>query len=636
MEIGDVTRRAFLAGAGTVLASLTVPFAGTAAVALDKENEVDEAVDADSDIFASLGSIVIIGTNDVHGSLENPVTKLGYAALADYVADRREYFGEGRVTLVDSGDIVQGNPTASLTEGEFPAQAVAACGYDVIVPGNHEFDYGIARLRELAATEGAVYTCCNFTDADGACVFEQYHVVEYPVDAEVPEYGSVRVAYVGVTTPTTRGSSAAFKNEAGEFVYDFAIDETGEKLYAAVQAAVDDARDAGRADYVVLLSHLGQSWSPQIWRSDTLVANTSGIDAVIDAHTHQMYVESVSNKDGQPIPVVQAGSKFLGFSQLVIDLDARKTAASVVATGVTAGLIDSWGGADAEVAAVIDDLDARVDQMADEEVGISEVNLVALAADGSQATWLKETNLGDLVADAVLDAATKAGIACDVALYDGFGICADIPSGAVTRRNVLDALACNRKVYALEVSGQHLLDVLEVACALLPEPEARLLQVSDGFAYTVRTDIPSPLVVSPANIKFDRIDGERRVVAASLNGQAIDPEGRYAIAMPKGMLVGGGWSMPVPENAEAAALVGTDNECLLGYVQGTLGGTISQKYGNAAGSGRITIVEQADDETGNEANDAGAGNNGAAMAVAAGVGAAAIVAGFVAAKAKAK
>ena len=188
----------------------------------------------------------------------------------------------------------------------------------------------------------------------------------------------------------------------------------------------------------------------------------------------------------------------------------------------------------------------------------------------------------------------------------------------------------------LEVSGQHLLDVLEVACALLPEPEARLLQVSDGFAYTVRTDVPTPLVVFPANIKFDRIDGQRRVVSASLNGQAIDPEGRYTIAMPKGMLVSGGWSMPVPENAGAAVLVGTDNECLLNYVQGTLAGTIGQKYGNAAGAGRITIVEQADSETGDEANDAGAGNNGAAIAVAAGVGAAAIAVGIAAVKAKGK
>lgn len=626
MEAVDVTRRAFLAGAGTVLASLTVPLAGPATLVLGEEASADAASVASPET----GKIVIIGTNDVHGSFENPVTKLGYAALADFAAAQRQAFGTGNVTLVDSGDIVQGNPAASLTEGEFPAQAVGACGYDVVAPGNHEFDYGIDRLREIAATEGAAYACCNFTDAEGNCVFEPYHTVEYPTGTE-----SVRIAYVGVTTPTTRGSSATFKNEAGDFIYDFAIDDTGEKLYAAVQAAVDDARDAGRADYVVLLAHLGQSWSPRIWQSNTLVANTNGIDAVIDAHTHQMYLQGILNKDGDTVPVVQAGSKFIGFSKLEIDLAARTATASVVATGVMPSIVDSWDGKDAEVAALTAGLDAQIDQMVGEEIGSSGVDLVALAADGSQATWLGETNLGDFIADAILDAADKVGIHCDVALYDGFGICADIPRGAVTRRSSLDALACNRKVYALEVSGQHLLDVLEVACAFLPEPDAHLLQVSDGFAYTVRTDIPTPVVVSPATNGFERIDGERRVMSASLNGQAIDPEGRYTIAMQKGMLVTDGWSMPVPDNADDAVLIGSDNECLLNYVQGTLGGVIGEEYGDAGGIGRITIVDHVDDGEGAQTDEGDSGVS-TQFAVAAGIGAAAIAAGVVAVKTKQK
>ncbi len=576
MKTIDMSRRTLLAGAGTVLASLTVPLAGPCAQAF--------AVKA-SPTKTSQKKIVIIGTNDVHGSLENPTTKLGYAALADYAATKRKKLGTDRVTLVDAGDIVQGNPTASLTKGDIPAQAVASCGYDVIVPGNHEFDYGIDRLRELAATEGAAYTCCNFTDANGACVFEPYHIVEYPADGE-----PIRVAYVGVTTPTSRGSSATFKNEDGEFIYDFAIDETGDALYAAVQAAVDDARNTGAADYVVLLAHLGQSWSPKIWRSDTLVKKTNGIDAVFDAHTHQAYVQAVKNKDGHKIPVVQAGSKFLAFSTIEIDPSAKTAKASVVATGVTGKLVDTWKGSDKDVASLMDELDAQVDQMAGEEIGASKVKLKALAKDGSQATWLGETNLGDLVADAILDAANRAGVSCDIALYDGFGICADIPRGTVTRRQILDALACNRQIFALEVTGQHLLDVLEVACALLPEPEARLLQVSDGFSYAVCTDIETPLNVSPKNIGFMSIDGKRRVKNAKLNGKKIDADGRYTIAMPKGMLVSGGWSMPVPENAEAAVAVGLDNECLLTYVQETLAGTIGKKYANAEGAGRIRVI----------------------------------------------
>ncbi len=621
MRTIDVSRRDFLTGAGTVLASVTVSLAGPS-------HSRAFAAQA-SPAKAAQQKIVIIGTNDVHGSLANQATGLGYAALADYAAAQREKHGDDRVTIVDAGDIVQGNPTASLTKGAIPAQASAACGYDVIVPGNHEFDYGVDRLRELASIEGAAYTCCNFTDANGTCVFEPYHVVEYPSN-DAP----IRVAYVGVTTPTTRGASATFKNDAGEFIYDFAVDDTGEKLYAAVQAAVNDARDSGSADYVVLLAHLGQSWSPQIWRSDTLVANTNGIDAVIDAHTHQAYVQAVKNKDGNEVPVVQAGSKFLGFSTILIDPSARTAEASVVATGVTGEVVDSWAGTDDDVSARIAELDAQVDEMAGEEVGSSEVNLVALAKDGSQATWLGETNLGDLVADAILDAAKRAGVDCDIALYDGFGICADIPKGTVVRRHILDALACNRQIYALEVSGQHLLDVLEVACALLPEPEARLLQVSDGFSYTVRTDIDTPLRVSPSTIGFVGIDGERRVKDAKLNGEEIDAEGRYTIAMPKGMLIGGGWSMPVPANAEAATAIGLDNECLLSYVREALAGTIGTQYADAQGAGRIHVIDGGEDGAGT--NGEKAAGDATPLLAAAGIGAVAAAGAVVAKRGRSK
>ena len=577
MGMGDISRRAFLAGAGTVLASVTVPLAAPT-----------RAFGADA-----AGKIVVLGTNDTHGTLENPVTKLGYAALKNYADSQRAEAGADRVTLVDSGDIVQGNPTASLSKGAFPAKAVAACGYDVIVPGNHEFDYGVSALQALASTEGAAYTCCNFTDIAGTCVFKKYHIVEYTAGTD-----RIRVAYIGVTTPSTRGSSANFKDQSGNFIYDFAIDTTGEALYKTVQAAVNEARSVDAADYVVLLAHLGQSWSPKIWRSDTLVANTNGIDAVLDAHTHQLYVQSAANKDGQAVPIVQAGSKFLSFARLEIDLSARTATVSAVATGVAAKLVKTWDGSDAEVANLVADINRQVDDMVSGTVGISEVNLVALKSDGSQAAWTAETNLGDLVADAILYTAKVAGTPCDIAFYDGFGICADIPVGTVSRRAALEAVPCGRQIFALEVSGQHLLDMLEVASSLLPEPEARLLQTSRGFSYTVRTDIASPVEVSPATHGFVAINGTRRVTSASLDGKAIDSAGRYTVAMPKGMLVSGGWSMPVPENASTAVKIALDSECLLAYVQDEagLGGTIGSEYANVAGNGRIVITSGSDDK----------------------------------------
>ncbi len=609
MRTGDISRRAFLASAGAVLASVTVPLAPAAAWAngattSGAASTASAGATADN---ASPSKIVIVATNDLHGTLENRRNKLGYAALKDYVAAQRELYGEGLVTLADTGDVAQGGIANKLSDGAFPAQAMAAAGYDVAAPGNHDFDNGVETLVQSAEAKNLALTCCNFTDAMGACVFAPYHVIEYPVGAD-----TVRVAYVGVTTPQTRGKSERFKDADGNFIYDFAIDETGDALVSAVQSAVDDARNSAAADYVVLLAHLGQSWSPTIWRSDTLVSKTNGIDAVLDGHTHQLYAQTVTNKDGQEVPIVQAGSKFSAFSRIEIDLAGRTVSASAVASGVAGELVRSWDGEDDEVAALVDEFDEQMAEMTSEHVGTSEVDLVALADDGTQATWLGETNLGDLVADAILSAATAAGSPCDVAFHNSFGIFEDIAAGEVTRGSVMAAFPFDNAVYTLEMSGQQLLDVLEAGCAMLPEPESCLLQPSDGFSYTVRTDIPTPVSHTDSGHKFAGIEGERRIMNATLNGKDVATDGHYVVAAPSGMLVAGSLGMPVPDNADDAVELGHVNDMLVRYIQEDLGGTIGTRYGNATGTGRITVLDHMEDGA-----NAGSSNAGGSLAMAA-------------------
>lgn len=581
MQTSGISRRAFLAGAGSVLASVTVPLVSPALAWADDTADADDASQ----------KIVIIATNDLHGTLANRRNKLGYAALKDYVAAQRELYGTNLVTLADAGDVARGSIANKLSDGAFPIQAMAAACYDVAVPGNHDFDNGIEALVQSAETTNLALTCCNFTDAVGECVFAPYHVVEYPTGSN-----TVRVAYVGVTTPQTRGNSENFKDADGNFIYDFAIDETGDALVAAVQDAVDEARGEAAADYVVLLAHLGQSWTPAIWRSDTLISKTSGIDAVIDAHTHECYAQTVENVDGQQVPVVQAGSLFAAFSRIEIDLTEHTVEASAVASGVAGELVRSWDGADDEIAALVDEFDEQIAQMTSEHVGTSEVDLIALKDDGTQATWVGETNLGDLVADAIFSAAEAAGTPCDVAFHDGFGIFEDIGAGEVTRGSVMSAFPFDSAIYALEMSGQQLLDMLEAACAMLPKPESCLLQTSDGFNYTVRCDIPTPVSHTEDAFKFAGIEGERRIVSATLNGQDITASEHYSVAAPSGMLIAGAIGMPIPDNASEAVELGSVNDMLVCYIQEELGGTIGSQYDDAAGAGRITLLDHAEGE----------------------------------------
>ncbi|HPR91056.1 MAG TPA: metallophosphoesterase, partial [Synergistaceae bacterium] len=153
--------------------------------------------------FAAEGQdIVILYTNDVHCAVDD---NIGYAGLAAY---RSEMEAEGNyVTLVDDGDALQGGVLGTLSEGSYLVDIMNEVGYDVIVPGNHEFDYGMDRFLELAEMQDTDYICCNFIDlTTGEPVFDSYEMISY---------GDVDVAYIGIDTPETfsKSTPAYFQDE---------------------------------------------------------------------------------------------------------------------------------------------------------------------------------------------------------------------------------------------------------------------------------------------------------------------------------------------------------------------------------------------------------------------------------------
>ncbi|XME03811.1 hypothetical protein QYZ88_006440 [Lachnospiraceae bacterium C1.1] len=87
-----------------------------------------------------------------------------------------------------------------------------AVGYDVAIPGNHEFDYGVDRFLELSQKADYPYISCNFRK-NKELLFEPYTIIEK---------AGKKIGFVGVTTPLTITSSTLkyFKNEQGEFIYD--------------------------------------------------------------------------------------------------------------------------------------------------------------------------------------------------------------------------------------------------------------------------------------------------------------------------------------------------------------------------------------------------------------------------------
>ena len=238
-----ITRRSFCTLSAVALASLALPA---------RRAFGDEAATAAT--ATQPGAIVIVHTNDVHCAVDD---NLGYAKLVNYAKTMRSTYGADNVTLVDAGDAVQGKAMGTLTDGEYLVDIMNECGYDFAIPGNHEFDYGMTQFNTLVARANAKYLSCNFTDLrTGNLMFDAYAMREYDTGADTK-----KVAFLGICTPEslTKSSPAHFQ-EGGTYRYGFCEDDSGAKLYDAVQRAVDQARADG-ADYVVALAHLGQDLS---------------------------------------------------------------------------------------------------------------------------------------------------------------------------------------------------------------------------------------------------------------------------------------------------------------------------------------------------------------------------------------
>jgi 5'-nucleotidase/UDP-sugar diphosphatase len=551
------------------------------------------------------GAVSIVFTNDVHCAIDQQVDKdgnvtgIGYAGVAAYANAQKSLYGAGNVTLVDAGDAIQGGPVGTLTKGAALVQIMNAVGYDYAIPGNHEFDYGMNQFNALVKQAGATYLSCNFTklNADGskASVFAPFAIETYK-DADVAADdadGVLKVAYVGISTPETltKSSPANFQDAAGNYIYGFCQDETGEALYAAVQSAVDEARAQG-ADYVVAVGHLGIEGTTSRWTSEAVIKHTAGIDALIDGHSHEAYdktvgsevaagaIQTLANSDGDKVVLVQTGTKLANVGDLVIDADAAD------GQEVTAQLVPAseCKDEDAAVKKVVDQVNGELADVLNKVVGKTDVALTIVDADGVRQVRHHETNMGDLVADAY-----RAAVGADIALANGGGVRASIAAGDITNNDLLSVQPYGNELCLIEATGQEILDALEMGASNAPEEFGGFLQVS-GLSYKIDASIP-PSVKTDENGNFVSVDGERRVFDVKVGDQAIDATKTYKVASHGYMLLEGGDGLTMfKDNKVLQENVILDNQALINYITNDLKGVVGERYANATGEGRITYA----------------------------------------------
>ena len=410
--------------------------------------------------------IVILYDNDVHCAVD------GYANMAglkNQALEQTPY-----VSVVSCGDFIQGDVIGSLSEGRFIVDIMNQVGYDVVVFGNHEFDYSFRTMEELASQLNATVVSCNLINKKTDKTLFKPYIIK--------EYGPTKVAYIGVITPETLTSSPnlfedidyifQFDAENNVESVDFEGDFCADSLYSQVQKYVDAARREG-AHFVVALSHLGDELlDPSMPTSLSLIKETHGINVVLDGHAHHVIPDTIiSNKQNKPVHLSSTGSNFQHIGKLTIMPDSTLSLQLLQ--------VDTLTVVDDSVKALVDTLKNHTLVFGQERVGRTPFPLVANDAHGNRIVRQEETNLANFCTDAF-----RIMLDTDIALINAGGIRENIEAGDITYNDLLRVFPFNNTVCIATITGRQLLDVLEFSARFFPRESSELMHVS-GLRYTL-------------------------------------------------------------------------------------------------------------------------------------------------------
>ena len=502
-----ISRRNFLKAAGVTTAAAAMAVGAPAASACWTGEKSE---------------VTILYTNDVHTYIDKQAPQLTYAAIA---ALKQSYQNAGKkVLLVDAGDHVQGTAYGSMDEGASIIELMNAAGYDAATPGNHEFDYGMDRAKELMRDADFPYLSCNWVDL-------RTNLRVLP-EIKVFVRGGVRIAFVGITTPETftKSTPAYFMNKAQtKYIYDILGGEDGQKLYSAVQKAVDKAKCL--ADVVIGLGHLGVDPSSSPWTSEEVIAHTTGFDAFIDGHSHTvMENKQVADASGRLVTLTQTGSYFANVGEMTIAPDGT----------ISTRLVSTYDQEDPAVAAEQAAWVSSVDEMLGEKIAVADTKFyITDPATGKRRIRSGETNLGDFVADGIYTYFNEVEqLHCDIAIMNGGGIRSDEDAGYWTFKTCKQVSPFGNVACLTSVTGKQIQDALEFAARFAGaegKENGGFLQVA-GATYEIHTDIPNTVQTDDKNVWIGSATGTPRVQNVKIYDRAngtyvpLDENKTYALA----------------------------------------------------------------------------------------------------------
>lgn len=521
-------------------------------------------------VSANEDDIIILYENDVHCEVE------GYSKLAALKNELKETYAH--VGVVSSGDYIQGGSLGSISKGEYIVNLMNLVGYDAVTIGNHEFDYHITRLDELSQIMNTKPICCNFRKiGEEDTHFEPYSIVSY---------GDIDIAYIGIVTPrtaTVASNTSQFKDENGNLLYDFHATD----LSKVVQKNIDEVKAQG-ADYVIVLSHLGDN--EQSHTIQELVGQVSGIDVVLDAHSHSVIENRILvDKSGENVILTSTGTKFEYIGKLTISDGNIKT--ELIKTS-------EYTKTDPVVDAYLAQINEEYSTLGGRLIGQSDAELIMYDENGKRISRIKETTLGDFCSDAI-----RIVMDSDIGFIGGGAMRSEIRKGDVTFNSLLSMFPFNNHIVVLEVSGQIIKDMLEMSLFAWPEEGGAFPHMS-GLTFSVDTSLESSVILDE-NGMFTGVGGEYRVYDIKvLNKETNKYEplvltDTYSFAGSDYFLIDCGDGLQMFNDAKVISNPGIlDIEVIEAYLVEHLNGKIGENYNKVVPNITFTNGKTGGDEPG--------------------------------------
>ena len=178
-----ISRRAFMRAAGITAAAAAVTTAAPAASA--------------ASFWPFTMDLQILATSDTHGKFDPWDYAANKEDTSGSVAQQAAAIKQLRTPdtlVIDAGDTIQGNSSQLFLEDDIHPMVAAmnAIGYDIWVPGNHEYNYGMDVIQKVMAQQKAQVLTGNVYAPDGTPLANSYTILKKR---------DVRIGLIGMVTP---------------------------------------------------------------------------------------------------------------------------------------------------------------------------------------------------------------------------------------------------------------------------------------------------------------------------------------------------------------------------------------------------------------------------------------------------